>query len=270
MEQTKYRIGDVANMIGMSRDTLRHYEKLGILSSRREESGYRYYTDQDIARLVTILYQRKMDIGLDDIASLSRMHHDESQRIRIMDEQLRREEAQIRRHQRNIARIRMTRDDFTCLHSHVGQVFIKELPQAYVIVPHTGLSESIPLWFRYSSDYEGMDMMYILDEFSWKEQNSTMEIAWRNTELILKTEVRDLVDYPIEEHTQMPEKPTLCLSVFVTSPERIPRQEHIRPLVEAARAQGLLTSQLIYSTFTSQDLSSEQPTYYLQIYLPVF
>ena len=69
MEKTKkakYLIGDVANLMGLSRDTLRYYEKRGILSSQRGDNGYRYYTDQDISRLISILYQRKMDIGLRD------------------------------------------------------------------------------------------------------------------------------------------------------------------------------------------------------------
>ena len=41
MEQTKYLIGDVADLIGLSRDTLRYYEKRGILSSQRGENMYR-------------------------------------------------------------------------------------------------------------------------------------------------------------------------------------------------------------------------------------
>ena len=42
MNNTRYKIGDVANLMGLSRDTLRHYEKRGILTSQREENGYRY------------------------------------------------------------------------------------------------------------------------------------------------------------------------------------------------------------------------------------
>ena len=71
MNNTRYKIGDVANLMGLSRDTLRHYEKRGILTSQREENGYRYYTDQDISRLISILYQRKMNIRLGDMKTRS-------------------------------------------------------------------------------------------------------------------------------------------------------------------------------------------------------
>lgn len=70
MNKSKYLIGDVANLMGISRDTLRHYEKRGLLTARKAANGYRYYTEADISRFISILYQRKMDIGLDDIATL--------------------------------------------------------------------------------------------------------------------------------------------------------------------------------------------------------
>ena len=63
MNKDRYLIGDVANLMGMSRDTLRHYEKRGLVTAKKAENGYRYYTEADISRLIGILYQRKMDIG---------------------------------------------------------------------------------------------------------------------------------------------------------------------------------------------------------------
>ena len=68
LPQTKYRIGDVAELIGMSRDSLRYYEKRGLLPSKKEDNGYRYYTEEDLGRLISILYQRKMGLGLDRTA----------------------------------------------------------------------------------------------------------------------------------------------------------------------------------------------------------
>ncbi|MFR2713360.1 MAG: hypothetical protein ACLTBC_03690 [Pilosibacter sp.] len=41
-----------------------------MLTARKAANGYRYYTEADISRFISILYQRKMDIGLDDIATL--------------------------------------------------------------------------------------------------------------------------------------------------------------------------------------------------------
>ncbi len=67
MEQQEYLIGDVADILGISRDTLRYYEKRGILSSKKRSNGYRYYREEDIFVLSSILYFRKMNMGLEQI-----------------------------------------------------------------------------------------------------------------------------------------------------------------------------------------------------------
>ena len=40
MNQRKYLIGDVASLMGMSRDTIRHYEKRGLLTAQKAENGF--------------------------------------------------------------------------------------------------------------------------------------------------------------------------------------------------------------------------------------
>ena len=47
-----YRIGDLAKACGVKADTLRFYEKNGLISTGiRNESGYRLYSEQDKRRL---------------------------------------------------------------------------------------------------------------------------------------------------------------------------------------------------------------------------
>ena len=43
MEQ-QYKIGDVSQKLGISRDTLRFYEKKGVIHPEKQENGYRYYS----------------------------------------------------------------------------------------------------------------------------------------------------------------------------------------------------------------------------------
>ena len=70
MNQRKYRTGDVASPMGMSRDTIRHYEKRGLITAQKAENGYCYYTETDLSRLLGILSQSKMDLGLDGLTLL--------------------------------------------------------------------------------------------------------------------------------------------------------------------------------------------------------
>lgn len=67
----QYRIGDVTVKIGLSADTLRYYEKIGLLSKvMRDESGMRVYNDKDISRLKFIQKAQKMNFSLAEISAL--------------------------------------------------------------------------------------------------------------------------------------------------------------------------------------------------------
>ena len=67
MKRREYLIGDMSEIVGISRDTLRFYEKKGIIKARKKENGYRYYLEEDLFRLMVILYKRKMNDSLEEI-----------------------------------------------------------------------------------------------------------------------------------------------------------------------------------------------------------
>lgn len=72
-----YRIGDVTQRLGISADTLRYYEKLGLLPAvNRTTGGVRLYSDRDLSRLGFIQRAKAMDFSLDEIAELLEMRDD--------------------------------------------------------------------------------------------------------------------------------------------------------------------------------------------------
>lgn len=65
------KIGEIAKRLAVSTDTLRYYEKQGILnSSARSESGYRLYSEQDIAQLSFVLRAKDVGFTLNEIKEL--------------------------------------------------------------------------------------------------------------------------------------------------------------------------------------------------------
>jgi MerR family Zn(II)-responsive transcriptional regulator of zntA len=66
-----YRIGELATLCDIKADTLRFYEKHGLLSpSSRSGAGYRLYTKDDAARLRFILRAKAVGFTLNEIAEL--------------------------------------------------------------------------------------------------------------------------------------------------------------------------------------------------------
>jgi DNA-binding transcriptional MerR regulator len=76
---TAYRIGEVRRRLGMSADTLRYYEKIGLLPRvARNGSGVRRYERADLARLKFIQRARLMNFSLDEIRDLLQFRSDPS------------------------------------------------------------------------------------------------------------------------------------------------------------------------------------------------
>ena len=63
-------IKQTAEITGLTTDTLRYYEKMGIISSKRHENGYRYYDENDISILKIIVVMKYAHFTLDEIKSM--------------------------------------------------------------------------------------------------------------------------------------------------------------------------------------------------------
>ncbi|GGB76156.1 Zn(2+)-responsive transcriptional regulator [Shewanella inventionis] len=76
-----YRIGELSALYDIKADTLRFYEKHGLLSpSSRSDSGYRLYNQDDSERLKFILRAKAVGFSLNDIADLLSIEVDKSNR----------------------------------------------------------------------------------------------------------------------------------------------------------------------------------------------
>ena len=69
-----YKISEVSELTALSADTLRYYEKIGLLKKvGRASSGVRFYSEQDLSRIRFIQRAKTMNFSLDDIAKLLQM-----------------------------------------------------------------------------------------------------------------------------------------------------------------------------------------------------
>ena len=65
------KIGELAQRAGISRDTLRFYEKHGLITpSNRTDSGYRLYSKSDVLRVSFILSAKEVGFTLNEIHQL--------------------------------------------------------------------------------------------------------------------------------------------------------------------------------------------------------
>ena len=67
----KYSIGEVAKISGVDSKTLRFYEKAGVIkTAKREENGYRYFTEENLEEIKVVKNTRDLGLGLPEIKEL--------------------------------------------------------------------------------------------------------------------------------------------------------------------------------------------------------
>jgi DNA-binding transcriptional MerR regulator len=72
--ERRYRIGEVAELAGVTTRTIRYYEELGLLggTASRTKGAHRLYTDADITRLQELIRLRDLlGLSLDELTALA-------------------------------------------------------------------------------------------------------------------------------------------------------------------------------------------------------
>lgn len=71
LDSGMHQIGEVAEAVGLSLRTIRHYEEVGLVPpSGRSAGGFRLYTDDDIQRLHLVKHMKPLGFSLDEMRDL--------------------------------------------------------------------------------------------------------------------------------------------------------------------------------------------------------
>lgn len=65
--EKNYSIQEISLILGLSKDTLRYYDRIGIVSPSREANRYRKYSKDDLIDLMNIQIMQYADLSLDEI-----------------------------------------------------------------------------------------------------------------------------------------------------------------------------------------------------------
>jgi len=66
-----HQIGEVAEAVGLSLRTIRHYDEVGLVPpSGRSAGGFRLYTEGDIERLRLVKHMKPLDFSLEEMREI--------------------------------------------------------------------------------------------------------------------------------------------------------------------------------------------------------
>lgn len=126
-----FKIGEISKMYHIGADSLRYYEKIGILNPKRGENQYRLYRTEDIWRLNVIRELRELGFSMEQIGVYLKDHTVSTTRMLLLDELriIQKKKDELSRLQRNVKeRVRMLAE---CDEKEMGKVQLCHLPKRY-------------------------------------------------------------------------------------------------------------------------------------------
>lgn len=71
MSEKKYKIGQLAELTGLTQRTIRYYDELGLLkTSSRTQGGQRIYSDSDLLYIKRIMELKALSFSLEEIKAI--------------------------------------------------------------------------------------------------------------------------------------------------------------------------------------------------------
>ena len=77
------KTSDLERELGLSKHTIRYYEKEGFITPQRDDNGYRNYSDEDLQVLKLIKFLRGLNISIDDVKAIVNGHLDSHECLRV-------------------------------------------------------------------------------------------------------------------------------------------------------------------------------------------
>lgn len=129
----QFLIGELATLFHISTDTLRYYDKIGLIRPDiKSDNGYRYYSLRSFFKLSRILFLKDLDIPLEDIKGY--MSDKNTEKLVQMLESKRQDlDAKIQSCQNLKAKIDQKLELLATSRSNHGSIYLKTLPPRKVL-----------------------------------------------------------------------------------------------------------------------------------------
>lgn len=152
-----YTVKQAAQQIGLTAETLRHYDRIGLVSPCRRDAGsqYRYYSTQELVRLRTVSLLRQMGLSLEEIGALLSQRDLKEVVAGLRQAEQRAEEkiAGLRRAQRAIRRAYRDYEKKLNGAAHTGTPFVQRLPARALLLSTLEEGPSLQSLWNYHSHF---------------------------------------------------------------------------------------------------------------------
>lgn len=133
-----FSIGEAAKLAGMTTETLRHYDRIGLVCPHKKDewTKYRYYTEDEIVRLNTVHALRCMDLPLNEIKTVLELNDFQKIVEFLEGAELKADEkiAELQSVKARIGRAKATYAGMRAEKTAPESIFIRDLPQRVILL----------------------------------------------------------------------------------------------------------------------------------------
>lgn len=251
--EEQYKIGDISKKLGISRDTLRFYEKKGMIHPKKEENGYRYYTCKDVRILLDILFFRKYDFSLEEIYQLLN-HSTYEGFIDKIQQKIEEETAWLEQKKRSLLNLSLNREIISRAEHYTGLYEIQDFPE-FCLLKEGALTENNQV----------LELCYLYDEYELTSEGTKLTGQYM---LVPGLGVSGL-DISLSEEENLKSPCRHCVYTVVESDSYSPSCEQLEIVVSWANDCGFTLDGKVYAGYLVHCVKDGKQVYYIELYLPV-
>lgn len=262
----EYTIGEAAERLNVSRDTLRFYEKKRLVMPRKGKNGYRYYSDEDLQMLLDLVFLRRLQCSIQDIQGLC-----EDGSFDFMDNclefRMKEEENLIRRHQQLLNQLMATRHTREKMRRYFQKYTLRSIPRTYIFSPAVPDYDAVRgEWFRGIEKDKNLENCYLHEQWNILEDHTVSHQCY----LILEEYTVNLLKLEKQAKTVPSFQFDQCVYTVYASDTVSPHWEDIQRLMDWAKNRHLtLTGEIHAHYLWNHYQEGKLKTSYIELYLPV-
>lgn len=182
----KYLIGEVCKLFNTTRDTLVHYDKIGLLRPKKDENnGYRYYKIEDLNCLTDIIFYKSLNLSLSDIDKVIKDSSLQDILNLIKDKEiyLKKEMDKLKKVEARLKNMKISLEE--CIYDSKKVELVKDEKESYFFVEITKenkfndfieILEKIKNIDEYTFDC--IEFSFLIDEGDLFDENAEDKIKW--------------------------------------------------------------------------------------------
>lgn len=259
-----FKISEIANLFGVSSDTLRFYEKKGLLKPEvNKQNHYRSYELTDINLLIDILFYRRLDLSLQDIHTiLYQGDLDQLQQTLIDKEQEIR--ASIEEQKLILNKLMMTAQNVEEIKNAMGEVKIQPMPAYYVLL--RGKNEIAA--YRKSKKIFASDIFDVC-QLVGVYQSTADEIKQEAFMILLEKQMEDEFHLLKDQNCSLLEEESMCARVLMKFNDHKNIMEQLKPVLNEIKKMNQEITGRIYINYMLAVSETDASEYYSEILIPV-